>query len=682
MINFKSIPFVRILFPFVLGIITSVHTGVFYRLHLLTLFAFCAVTITFMFQRFYKKQISLKKPLYIISVNVFLFLLANEVVFQYQDINKPTHYSKSLDHNTQACFVSLNDIPVKTENYTKLSVEVNLLETNAGWKTVTGKTVIYISDTLSQTFGIGDQIWVNTKFATIAPPQNPYEFNYKHYLQNRNIYHVVYANSKSLARAPDFTTQVSLASYGIRIKQWVVQTLRHSGLSHEAFSVCAALLVGYDDEINNAVMQSFSHSGTLHVLSVSGMHTGVLFAVLLFLFDLLDKDRRYKKLRCVTVVLALFFFVLITGFTPAVLRAALMLSLVVIGQSFYQQSNSFNTLFLSAFILLLFNPFLIYDVGFLLSYSAVFGIMYLYPILSQVFYIENWLLKKLLSLTLMSLSATLFTLPISLFYFHQFPTWFVFSNLVIIPLSTLLLVLTVLLLAVSSVTWASGILVYAMNGLNNLMLWFAQLTDEPGSGYIDNVHFSCTDFWFLSALIIVGLVLAQNKQYKTALLGLTLVFIWQIISMMQVYEQSRERELLVFYVKKKPLFIVRQGNKVYMNQNDLSPKEMDRLVKPYLLSLHHYQLHTTSANCWKTQTQHILHCDGKTLVDRPTATSDYIIVSDDTDISRQLSSKNTALVIADCSNSSNFVKKLKQQCALADVPFYSIKQQGALRVKL
>lgn len=682
MINFKSIPFIRLLFPYVLGIAVSIQTGIFIHIHLLTLTAFLAVAITYLFQRFYKKQNRVKKVLYIISVNVFLFLLANVSLFQYQDINRASHYSKWLSNHTQRCYVSVNDIPVKTTAYTKLSVEVQLIENQNAWNPVSGKTIIYLSDTTAQSYRVGELLLLNGKFTSPLPPQNPHEFNYKQYLANRNIFHIVYAKKTQLLQSPDFLHRLPLNRFGLQIKEKVIRVLRNSGLSPDAFSVCAALLVGYDDEINNEVMQSFSHSGTLHVLSVSGMHTGVLFAVFMFLFNIFDKHQRYKRTRCITVVSALVFFVFITGFTPAVLRAAVMLSLVVIGQAFYKQNNSFNTLFLSAFILLLFNPLLVNDVGFILSYAAVFGIMYVYPLLSQRFYFENTMLQKINSLTLMSVAATLFTLPVSLFYFHQFPTWFVLSNLVIIPLSTILLLLTLALVCCSSVAWLAGILVYGMNFINEVMLWFAQLTDHPGVGYIDHISFSLTDLWFLSALILFGLLLVQNKQYKTAMMGLLLLFMWQVHGLFQTYQQGKENELLVFYVKKKPVFLLRNGYDVYLKQNGLTPKEQERFLKPYLLTLPHYHLTQGSANCWSLGSQHILHYDSAHRRHAAEPLTRYVIVSYDTPVDKEVLNKNTALVIADCSNSTNFVKKLKQRCALADVAFYSVKQQGALRVSL
>jgi competence protein ComEC len=312
------------------------------------------------------------------------------------------------------------------------------------------------------------------------------------------------------------------------IKSKLVSILRDSELSQEAFSICSALLVGYDDEIDSEVMQSFSHSGTLHILSVSGMHTGVLYAVLIFLFSLIDKYDKYKKTKFVFIMLGLWLFVLVTGLSPSILRAALMLSLVLVGKTFYKQGNSYNTLLLSAFLLLLYNPYLIKDVGFLLSYCAVFGIMYLYPILQKLYFFENKILQTTWSGVIMSVSATVFTLPISLYFFHQFPIWFVFSNMIIIPISFLIMGAAALfLMLLQSSFHQSHFSIYHKWFNFCIMMWFAQLTDNPNYGFIDFISFSKTDFCFMTIIIILlCLMILSTKSYKQVLALCLLVITW------------------------------------------------------------------------------------------------------------------------------------------------------------
>lgn len=681
MINFKSVPFLRLLVPYVLGICFTLSFGILSNIHLLLSLSFLLCLITFSFQKFYVRPLYFKKAIYIVCANVFLFLLANEAMYVYKDTNRTNHYSHFLNQQSQNFFVTVTDVPVKTERGTKLTVGIDCIEYQHKWMIVQGTTIVYLKNDSSKNYKVGDNLLINAKYTAVNEPRNPYEFDYKHFLENKNIFHVVYAKPESVVVTKPIQQKFSFNQLGAHLKLRAVNTLRNSGLTKDAFSICSALLVGYDDEIDSDIMQSFSHSGTLHVLSVSGMHTGILFGIFVFLFGLFDKHHKYKKLKCFSVVFALSLFVLITGFSPAVLRASLMLSLIVIGQTFYKQGNGFNTLFLSAFILLLMNPGLVMDVGFLLSYLAVFGIMYLYPILSQRFYFDNWFLQKTNSLTLMSVSATLFTLPISLYYFHQFPIWFVFSNLVIIPLSTIIMIGAIALLCLNQVAIIKGILVYGINKLNTLMLWFASLTDNSEYGYIGNIHFSGWDFLFLSIAILFVLWIMHSKQYLVVKLFLMLCVVWLFSGLFFSYRQMQQKELVVFYVKQKPAIILRHGVNVYCSLDSLSEKEKERYINPYLLSLPHCHLKPIKADLIKQSTAIIQFLNRKeqSFIE---SSSDYIVVSHNVKINPFEFHKNKPMIIADCSNSYNFVKRLKQECALADVPFYSVKEQGALRVSL
>ncbi len=681
MINFKSIPFFKILFPFVVGIFYSFRFGIFQHLHQLCLLSLACLIVAFLFQKFYKPGFYFKKGIYIFFVHVFLFLLANEACYLYNAKNNPNHYSHFVSRNNQSVIATINDVPVATEKFIKLSININAIELENKWHYVTGKTIVYLKNDSTKTLSVGEAIFLRAKFSYVNAPKNPDEFDYKTFLENKNIFHVLYTKSDQVHKIPDIDPSFSLMQMGANIKAKVVSILRTSGLSKNAFSICSALLVGYDDEIDKDVMQSFSHSGTLHILSVSGMHTGVLYGVFIFLFSLMDKHDKRKKLKCLTIILSLGLFVFITGFSPAVLRAALMLALVILGKTFYKQGNSYNTLFLSAFILLLFDPYLIQDVGFLLSYCAVFGIMYLYPILDNLYYVRNNVLRKIWGLCLMSVSATVFTLPISLYFFHQFPTWFIFSNLLIIPISMLLMIAAIILIFIHKITLVKSFLVFVINTSTSVMLWLAHLTDDPNYGYVDHIPFTKTDALILTIIIGVLLSVISTRQYKHVLLCFIVGGVWLSNSAYQNYTELQQRELVVFYVKQKSAYVLRLGQSVYTNLSTLSDQEFQRYVKPYLLRFSNLKLIATTSNLIKNQNGSIVHLDQQNdpLI---SGAPNYIIVSNDAPLELGDLSKIKPLIIADCSNSYTFVKELKQQCALSDIPFYSIKERGALQIKL
>ena len=682
MINFKSIPFLRILFPFLTGVFAFLQLGQLKNVHVIFFISLTCLFISFLFQRFYTPYNSIKKPVYIVCVNVFFFLLAFESAFLYNAKNDPEHYSHFLTHEPQDVVGIVEDVPVATEKFVKISIQLSSIKTTGKWHEVTGNTIVYLRNDGLKNISIGNSIFIHSQFSYVNAPKNPGEFDYKTFLEERNIFHVLYAQSNEVCVVPEINKRFSLTRLGATIKSNVVSVLRDNGLSKEAFSICSALLVGYDDEIDSSVMQSFSHSGTLHILSVSGMHTSVLYAILVWLFAKVDKHEKRKKLKCALVIVSLFLFVLITGFSPSVLRAALMLSLVLIGKTFYKEGNSYNTLLLSAFLLLVYDPYLIKDIGFLLSYFAVFGIMYFYPTLNKIYTFQNKYLQLLWNSALLSTAATLFTLPISLYFFHQFPIWFILSNVVIIPISVVLMVAAIALVCFYKIAFLKTVVAYLINAGTAIMLWLAQLTDKPGIGYVDFISFSKADAFFCSGLIFLFLAIIVSKQYRQVMYFGILCIAWLCTSIYTNWQESTQKELVVFHVKHKTVFALRAGHKVYANFKDAGDKEFQRYVKPYLLKFSDLKIIPVEGDLIKTNAATIA------IVSKAGAFSDtthanHFIVSNNASLEIPANTvKNKPIVIADCSNSYKFVQRLKKECELKQITFYSVKENGAVQIQL
>jgi competence protein ComEC len=674
----KSIPFLRILIPFLLGIACVMQQLFISHLHLFFTISFIALVLSFLALEFYRGASAARRFIFLLSAVSFLFLLAFEAAYFHNAKRDPDHYSHYAEQGEQELIGTVSDMPVAAERFLKLQLEVNTLKQGEGWHYTTGSIVVYVKQTLAKPLFTGSRLLLKTRLNAIAPPQNPGEFNYKQFLERKNIFHTAYVEPEALSTIDTDTRSNSITSLGISIKEQVVSTLREAGLSREAFSICTALLVGYDDEIDVDVMQSFSHSGTLHVLSVSGMHTGILYLVLLFLFGLFDKHNRYKKTKCFLVVMALLVFVAITGFSPSVLRAALMLTFLLLGKTYNRNGNPYNILVFSAFLLLMYNPYFIADVGFLLSYLAVFGIMYLFPIMNRRWYVQNRILKFFWELSLMSVAATLFTLPVTLYYFHQFPIWFILSNIVIIPLSIVLMGAAFALLLCYKVLFLKQALAFLINKVTAMMLFTARLTDHPRYGFMDYISFGITDVVFSVALILLVLRFLSTKSFRALAACLVCCVFWIATSTIINYQEFKENEFIVFSVKHKSASILRSGHTVYIQADSLSEGEFRRCVKPYLLNYSGLATVRDTSDVWCFQS--------KTMVTmrKPFAgmvNADYLVVRNNLPVNLTSAQQNKLLVIADCSNSYTFVKKLKKHCAALNIAFYSVKESGAFKIQ-
>lgn len=677
MANFKSIPLLKISFPYILGIFYVMQFGVFLNTTTLFISSIVLVSATFLFYYFSKNKTGIKKISYIISLNAFLFILAHQSFYVYNAKNDPTHYTHFISSTQQQSIASIAEVPVVTEKGLKLALNLKYIHANTKWETTSGKILVYLKKDSLHTYHVGDYLFLDTKWSYINDPKNPNEFNFKKYLEHKNIFNIIYSDSKHVLKYNGLGTDYSFILIGEKIKETIVTSLRNSEPSANAFAICSALLVGFDDEINKDVLTSFSHSGTLHILSVSGMHTGVICGIILFIFSYLDKEDKHKKTKCAVIITVLLLFTTITGFSPSVLRASLMLSLIILGKTFQKQSNGYNTLLLSAFILLLANPFLITDVGFLLSYFAVFGIMYLFPVLDSIIYIENKLVKWFWSSCLISIAATIFTLPITLYFFHQFPVWFVFSNLVIIPISLLVMLFALCVVVFTKVLFLKSFFVSITNATVSLMIYFSNLTDNNSYGYIDNISFGKLDIFFLSALIISLLILISNKQYNYVVASLCICIAWMVVSISQNYEQLRQNEFIVFNVKQKSFFATRAGNKLYCDLSKLSKSEFERYVKPFLLNYKALTIIDSKKLNVTINKQTFVNL-ANTAVSSPEDSVNFILISNNSLVNLTDFKDSKPLIIVDGSNTYKTITKLKKQCASNHLKFYNVKENGAL----
>jgi len=285
---------------------------------------------------------------------------------------------------------------------------------------------------------LGERFLLKEKIVPIEPSKHQFGFQAEQYYHRQNIHRQCFINHREDYQ---FT--------GIRILTWnqypliwrekLIQKLYEQPISSESKGVLAALILGYSDDIDEDLMQSYSQAGVVHVLAVSGLHVGLIYLLLNPIFALLGKKRWAKNLRLWIPFLLLWIYAAITGFSPSVMRAAVMFSFFLVAERFEKNPNGLNTLCASAFFLLLFDSSLLFNIGFQLSYLAVLGILIFDKPIRHLFFIRNKWLRKGWELIAVSLAAQLTTTPISLYYFHQFPTYFLAANIVLVPLSTLIL---------------------------------------------------------------------------------------------------------------------------------------------------------------------------------------------------------------------------------------------------
>ena len=400
----------------------------------------------------------------------------------------------------------------------------------------------------SRSLQAGEVLLLRGKVRKVRAPLNPQQFNYKAYLAYRGVHHQTFVDAwQRIDQRP------SLLSTAAQLRQYCIGILREHLPTANEFSVGAALVLGYKAELSEAVEEAYANTGAMHVLAVSGLHVGLVQLLLMALLGQLPlQGRWWRYARTLLILLGIWGFALITGASPSVLRAATMFSFLAVGQAFERPTNVYNTLAASAFVLLCFNPMLLYHVGFQLSYLAVLGIVYFQPRIYKLWFIENRVGDYLWKLAAVSLAAQIGTLPVSLYYFHQFPLYFLLSGLVVVPAAGLILGSGLLLFALQAVPFAGGLLGQVLYGLiyvvNACIFTIEQL---PGS-LVGGIWIGMGVVLLLYGILACSILAHRTRRFAWVLAGLLLLVLlagsyawrdWQIVqqrgmTVYHLYKQS------------------------------------------------------------------------------------------------------------------------------------------------
>ncbi|PBQ34177.1 hypothetical protein CNR22_21190 [Sphingobacteriaceae bacterium] len=668
---FTQIPFFRILLPFVAGILLAINKGSFY----IQLFYLFVLLIPLTVFNFYTPAKRFHKWTFMLCADLILFLFGSVLVYQKDITKSDTYYANLMLHDTSVTFIaSINDLPVEKTKFIKTEFSMKEMRCGTSFKQITGTIMGYFRKEDNWGLRAGQTYLIKGKLVELSAPKNPYEFDYRTYLNHKQINHTIFLNKYSCTLLPLSDKINPIWKFGLNCKDFILSRLKNSSLDPNSYAICAALITGYDDEIDRSVMDAFSHSGTLHVLSVSGLHTGLIYLALNFFFNLFDPKKKHKLMRLVFITLSLWFFALITGFSAPVLRAVLMFNLLGFGKIYFRArfSHQLNILLVSAFILLMYNPFLITDVGFLLSYFALFGLLYFQPKLSALWKTDNKFLDSLWQSVTASFAATISTLPITLFYFKQFPLWFFICNVVVVPATFLILLMAVFV--VLKLNFFAILINYSIR----LLIAFINLFSAKGFGFIDNIHFTFIDVVFLSLLVILISLAFHYRAYRHVLQGLLLLITWQIFSIIDSYQTKNESLLTVYNVKKKRAVSVKNKTCFSLNETDIPTFNFN--IKPHFNSFNYANLDTKPFNFVLTKNQSILFLDKAGFwpeIKYPSITT-LVLSNNFKLLAKDLRLfKNLKVLVSDGSNNNYVAAKTEELSRNFGLSFYNTKQRGA-----
>lgn len=532
----KSSPFVRLLLPLMVGIVLQWYLQ--FSL-LFIIFSSICFLITFLLFRFLPLSVHFKVQwLQGISINLLLLSFGLFITWQ-KDIRNHADWFGNYYQNKDQLIVKVDEPLITKERSYKANASVKALIDNDSGINYKGKLILYLSkDAVSQRLQYGDEILIH-KIVQPIRNMDSAGFNYEQYEAFRQTFHSIFLKNKdwTLLNEKDIGW---LDGFIFNTRKHVLSVL-HNNIPNDENeqAIAAALLIGYNNDVDKELKQAYANTGVVYLIAVSGMSLGLLYIILVGSFSKIPFIRRSKWAELILIVCCLWLFALLTGASAAVLRSATMLTCIAVGKAFNRKASIYNSIAASAFILLCCDPYFLWNISFQISYLAVISIVVFQKPVYDLFYIKNKWLDKLWKMISVTLAVQIFTLPICIYYFHQLPVLFLITNMVAIPIATAALLSELLLLCFSWVGFVGSSVGKFIDHLICFMDHFILWINGFPFAVINNISISLFTTGVLYGIIISFSSWRIHKRKAMFLISLSLVLIltihstynkWRIVS--------------------------------------------------------------------------------------------------------------------------------------------------------
>lgn len=574
-----EIPFLILWLPFILGIGLAINFPAVININLLII-SFFVLSLIFIVLNLSYARLGLYKFRWVggIFITCILFLSGFISLVKNNELNNKLHFSKT---QAQYLVVKINNEPVLKNGWLRFTANVEETVNNSKRSPSAGTLILSLKDNTSD-LTYGDELLIPAKYNTVNQPFNPAEFNYKRYLANQNIYYQAFLFPKQYELL-DVGKGNAIVGYSLQLRRNLIEKLKRNLRDTNAIAVASTLILGYKADLSSDVLQAYSKTGTVHVLSVSGAHVAVIYILLAFSLSFLNKFKYGKLLKAIIIISLIWYYSLLSGFSPAVCRAAVMISMVVIGKTYSRYINTLNILAISAFGLLLYNPLYIVDVGFQLSYLAVFGLIVFQPVVYNWLKFKNKWADKLWMACSVSIAAQVITFPLSAFYFHQFPVYFLVSNLFIIIPTMVIMYSGIIYLLLPQIPFVSKAVAFVLENSILLMNKFLTWIEHLPFASVSKIWLTTAEYLLLYAVIISLFYFLYDKRSWLLKLSLLCTLFLCISLSLKRINTSSTNNIAWLNLNKHKAIVFKNGNSAII-LTDL--KDTDKTyhfsIQPYL----------------------------------------------------------------------------------------------------
>ncbi len=698
MIRWIPYVFVRIVLFFMLGICLGIYypdilpENYFQLLFLILVLLYCFLATLAWQQKFLTRATALKFYAGFVGLTA-VFLAGYLNVLSSTDIRKQDH----IIHITapiEFYKAVVTSSPNEKNRSWKIEVDVEFVKSGGEWIKCQGNIILYCSkENLPAPFQYGDVLLIQGQPQLVSGPGNPEEFDYKRFLSFKNTYHQHYIPKDHVKRI-GFLPRSWLEYYALLSRRWADGELKKHISGEREQSVSSALVLGVTDGLDNELLSAYKATGAMHVLAVSGLHVSIIYGLLLLILKPLNRVKNGPWLLAVISIVLLWVYAFITGLSPSVLRAVTMFSFVALAKPGAHRTNIYNTLAASAFCILMYNPYLIMSVGFQLSYVAVLGIVYLQSGIYNLWEPTNRVWDEIWKVSSVSIAAQLATFAIGLLYFHQFPNYFLLSNLFVIPGSFIVLILGLVVLGTGFIQPVAALLGLILEWIIKALNYIVFTLEEFPFSLIENVYITTFQCWLLIAIIGTAILLIQTRKF-TWLITVSILGIIFSVSRWHHFQQDVNIQKLTIYNVRGHTAIdfMDRGQTFFIADSALF---VDTEKIPFHITPHRIRtgvsesIHSGSAFQQELEGCSFMVWKGKSFLriyDKkfsfPANTSvDFVIISNNAirNLAEVSDLIKTDQLIFDSSNSVYSTSKLLEQMKAVQLKGYSVLHHGAFEL--
>lgn len=610
-----------------------------------------------------------------------------------KDIRNHGHWFGRYYQPDDRVVVTLDEPPAEKNKSLKATASMHYLVSGDSVKPVSGSLIIYFSKEGYIPLRYGSRLIINKRLQEIQNAGNPGGFDYRRYCLFQGITHQVFIRDAEY-EVLQGSGETPFRKFIYTSREKILQILRKHIPGEKESGLAEALLIGYKDDLEQSLVQSYTNTGVVHIIAISGLHLGLIYWLLALLLKPLHRRRRWRWVRAVLIIAFLWLFSLLAGAQPSILRSAVMFTCIILGESLFRKSSIINTLALSAFLLLCINPFWLWDVGFQLSYAAVLSIVIFMKPVYNLLYFRNKLMDAVWKLNAVTLSAQVLTLPLSIYHFHQFPVLFLVTNLLAVPLSGIILTGEILLCILSFVPGIAGLAGKWLSFLIRLMNTCIERTEALPFALWDGLYINLFQVVVLFLAISFTSYWLLERSLPALKAGMVSLLFFAVLRSYSFIESSRQQKIIVYNVpQKRAIDFVEGRSFVFMGDKDLLANDFARNfhLKPSRVM---YWLHETgqlaalqtNGNYISFNQQHILLLDSSVSFihsgERPEL--DLLILSGNPRLYMGPVSQAVHIkqVVIDGSVPAWKSRYWKKDCDSLHIPCHDVSTQGAFVMNL